>query len=113
MGEYETELLGDDDFRNLAETAHILSELEQLGGYITFKELVELDIRKHQHLILAGRADSMESYRFHTGYVAGAMAALKLPERVRAIYQAEIDRRTPEPAEEVEASDDERAYAAF
>lgn len=110
MGEYETEVLSDDALRELGEAAHQLTELEQSAAFQLFAQVVAEDYATHQHRILRGAAKSMEDYRYETGYVAGAMAALKLPEQIRKRYQSEIAAREPE---QVEQSEDQRVYAGF
>lgn len=96
----------DDLLREYAEHVHALDQLEASPGWERLVDYLRQESGTHRERVLAG-ALTPEDYRYECGWLAGALAAVEVPARVRARYQTLLDQKAAD-----EATDDEPAYAA-
>lgn len=82
------------DLHDLIERAHQVQQLTHHVGWKFFHDYLTALTATSQHRILLGRCESIEEYRFYTGYVQGMREAIEAPERLLrqvALLQAQAD----------------------
>lgn len=83
--------LSEDEARELAERVQAIETMIESSGWVYFVDRANHDISDWQSRVLSGRMDQNE-YLSMTGRIAGAMFILNLYDRVKAEYEAMLDR---------------------
>lgn len=83
----------DEQFHDLIERAHQVSELVDQPGWRVLAEEITRRADAEQRRLLDGQAESVEEYRAWAGWIQGAKAALLVPERLAERVERERKRR--------------------
>lgn len=93
-----SEVLSEDDFRDLIERAHQIRELTRHPGWEYFTDWLAYRVRSAQGKLLGGDISDINDYKLQAGIMRGVQLALHAADDTQLLVDNERARRDP-PAE--------------